>query len=89
MCVSLDGYVADPDDGVADVFAWYVGTRSSCAGISGRSFSGSRRRLAKGLLVGGVRLQVEVLREPREQRRPMSREPRVPHVDQSQFRQRE
>jgi len=23
MSMSLDGYVADPDDGVADVFAWY------------------------------------------------------------------
>ena len=22
MSMSLDGYVADPDDGVADVFAW-------------------------------------------------------------------
>ena len=23
MSVSLDGYVADPDDGVAEVFDWY------------------------------------------------------------------
>ena len=23
MSMSLDGYVADTDDGVADVFAWY------------------------------------------------------------------
>jgi hypothetical protein len=23
MSMSLDGYVADPDDGVAEVFAWY------------------------------------------------------------------
>ncbi len=26
MSVSLDGYVADPDDGVAEVFDWYVGS---------------------------------------------------------------
>jgi dihydrofolate reductase len=26
MSMSLDGYVADPDDGVADVFDWYVGS---------------------------------------------------------------
>lgn len=24
MSMSLDGYVADPDDGVADVFGWYL-----------------------------------------------------------------
>ena len=26
MSMSLDGYVADPDDGVAEVFDWYVGS---------------------------------------------------------------
>ena len=26
MSMSLDGYVADPDDGVAEVFDWYFGS---------------------------------------------------------------
>ena len=47
MSMSLDGYVADRDDGVADVFAWYFnsGTVEFHTGVAAGGADGSQARV--------------------------------------------
>jgi len=46
MSMSLDGFVADPDDGVDEVFAWYFAgaERGAPAGVAGRNRRDAHRQ---------------------------------------------
>jgi hypothetical protein len=46
MSMSLDGYVADLNDGVAEVFDWYVNSGAQRDGIAPSSVLGARMVVA-------------------------------------------